>query len=358
MKKFLNIFMSLNRSKNILELKMNKIKAFAATSPGQPLIPYEYDPGVLGKEEVEVKVEYCGICHSDLSMIDNAWNQSVYPLVPGHEIIGKIISKGEAVKELQIGQRVGIGWNCQSCMTCKTCLSGDQNLCSKVQGVIVKHHGGFADRVRANYQWALPISDKLDPQKVAPLLCGGITVFNPLLQYNILPISKVGVVGIGGLGHMALKFLKAWGCHITAFTSHDSKTQEAQKFGADVVVNVKDPEALKKITNSLDLIIVTSNVSLNWQLLIDSLIAKGRLHFVGAVLEDVPVTVFKLIEKQRQISGSPTGSIAAMMTMLDFSAKHAIEPLVEEFLLSDVNSALEKLRKGQARYRIVLKNDL
>jgi uncharacterized zinc-type alcohol dehydrogenase-like protein len=336
---------------------MSKIKAYAALSPKERLVPYEYEVKDLESEEIEVKVHYCGICHSDLSMIDNAWNLSVYPLVPGHEIIGTVIGKGKDVKGFEIGQFVGIGWNCQSCMNCKTCLKGDHNLCSKVQGVIVNHHGGFADKVRSHYQWALALPSSLDIKKIAPLLCGGITVFNPLLQYDILPTSKVGVVGIGGLGHMAIKFLKAWGCHITAFTSHDLKKEEILKLGAHRVVNTHQEDLLKDLASSLDFIIVTSNVSLNWPLFIGALGPKGRLHFVGAVLENVAVSPVQLIELQRQISGSPVGSIASMMTMLEFAALHTIEPIVEEFPMSQVNEALAKLRKGDVRYRIVLKND-
>ena len=336
---------------------MSLIKAYAAKAPSQQLELFEYDPGVLGEEEVEVKVEYCGICHSDLSMIDNAWQLSTYPLVPGHEIIGKIVAKGSHVTGLEIDQRVGIGWNCRSCMTCKTCLSGDQNLCSQKQGIIVNHHGGFADYVRTNYQWAFAIDPKLDEKKIAPLLCGGITVFNPLLQYKIMPTSKVGVVGVGGLGHLAIKFLKAWGCSVTALTSHESKALDAKAFGASHVISLQNQEELKQNASTLDLLIVTSNVSLDWQILIDLLHPKARMHFVGAVLEAIPVTVFQLIAGQRELSGSPIGSIASMLTMLDFSLRHKIEPQVEEYPLSQVNEALDKLRKGNAKYRIVLKND-
>ncbi len=336
---------------------MNLIKAYGAKAKGAALTPFEYDAGPLGPEQVEITVSHCGICHSDLSMIDNEWGMSAYPLVPGHEVAGTIAAVGDRVRSLKIGQRVGLGWNSASCMSCHRCLSGDHNLCSSAEGTIVKRHGGFANRVRADWAWAVPLPDALDSANAGPLFCGGATVFNPMLQFNVKPTDRVGVIGIGGLGHMALQFLNKWGCDVYAFTSSDAKREEALKLGAHTVVNSRDSAALKKIAGSLDFVISTVNVALDWQGVLDTLAPRGRLHVVGAVLEPIPIAAFSLIMPQRSVSGSPVGSPATVATMLDFCARHEIAPVIEKFPMSRVNDALEHLRSGKARYRVVLEAD-
>ena len=336
---------------------MTTIRSWAALAKGSRFEPYEFDPGPLDADEVEIAVEHCGICHSDLSILENDWGISTYPLVPGHEVVGRVVAVGDHVQNVKPGQHVGVGWFSGSCMHCRTCISGEQHLCSQTQPTIVGHHGGFAERVRCHWAWALPLPAGLEAGAVGPLLCGGITVFSPLLLYGIKPTARVGVVGIGGLGHMALKFLKAWGCEVTAFSSHEAKRQEALDFGAHRVVSSRDASAMQGIAGSLDLIIVTVNVSLDWGSLMATLAPKGRLHFVGAVLEPVPVPVMPLLLGQQDISASPTGSPTAMATMLDFAARHDILPTVEHFPMSQVNEAFEHLRSGKARYRIVLDAD-
>jgi uncharacterized zinc-type alcohol dehydrogenase-like protein len=199
------------------------INAYAAFEAGGKLNPYQYDPGPLSDADVEINVEHCGICHSDLSMINNEWGMTEYPIVPGHEVIGTIAARGDSVKHLKIGQRVGLGWHSSYCMTCHQCMDGDHNLCSTAAGTIVGRHGGFADKVRAHAASVVLLPEGLDPVNAGPLFCGGITVFNPLVQFDIPPTAKVGVIGIGGLGHIALQFLNAWGCEVTAFTSSESK---------------------------------------------------------------------------------------------------------------------------------------
>lgn len=333
------------------------IKAWAVKSAGGPLERFDYDPGPLGAEEVEVAVEYCGICHSDLSMIDNAWGMSTYPLVPGHEVVGRVVAVGTEAKGVQVGQRVGIGWTADSCMHCRPCLGGDQHLCGEAVGTIVGHHGGFADRVRAHWAWTIALPEGVRPEIAGPLFCGGVTVFSPFLEFDIKPTSKVGVVGIGGLGHMALRFARAWGCEVTAFTSNPDKTAEAKSLGAHRVVSSTDSKAISALAGQLDLVLATANASLDWNAVIRSLGPKGRLHIVGVVLEPIPVQAFALIGGQKEISGSPTGSPSTLATMLDFCARHGIEPMVEEFPMSKVNEAMNRLRAGKARYRIVLKND-
>jgi uncharacterized zinc-type alcohol dehydrogenase-like protein len=336
---------------------MSKIKAYAATAPGAALAPFEFDPGPLGDEQVEIAVDYCGICHSDLSMLQNHWGMTQFPLVPGHEISGRVVAVGPDAKKVKVGDRVGVGWFSGSCMSCHDCLSGDHNLCAGHEGVIVGRHGGFADRVRAHWAWAVPIPEGVDPAKAGPLFCGGITVFNPIVQCGVQPTDRVGVVGVGGLGHLAIQFLNKWGCEVFAFTSSEDKKAELLKMGAHHVVNSKDPEQLKPLARSLDFIMVTANVPLDWNAYIDTLSPRGRLHFVGAVLEPLNIGVFPLLVGQRSVSASPLGSPATTAQMLDFCARHAISPITENFPMSKVNDALARLESGKARYRIVLKND-
>jgi uncharacterized zinc-type alcohol dehydrogenase-like protein len=330
------------------------INAYAAKKPGGKLEKFEYDPGELASHDVEIDVESCGICHSDLSMLDNEWGISEYPFVPGHEVVGTINAVGEHVTSLKVGQRVGLGWHAGYCNSCGTCESGDQNLCSNATMTIGGRHGGFADKVRAQATAVVPIPDGVDPQSAGPLFCGGITVFNPLVQFDIKPTSVVGVVGIGGLGHLALQFLNAWGCKVVAFTSSESKKQEALELGAHETLNSRDKDELKAAAGKFDLIISTVNVKLDWNLYLSTLAPKGRLHFVGATLEPLDIGAFNLIGGQRSVSGSPVGSPATIKTMLDFAALHDIAPVTETFKFDDVNEAVQRLRDGKAHYRVVL----
>jgi alcohol/geraniol dehydrogenase (NADP+) len=334
-----------------------KFHAYAAPAPHAPLEPIDFDPGELGPEEVEIQVSHCGICHSDLSMLDNEWGMSQFPFVPGHEAVGTIVALGEHAKGLNIGQRVGVGWTAYSCLSCHECLSGDHHLCARGQGTIVNRHGAFADRVRVQWTWARPLPDALDPATTGPLLCGGITVFSPLVQHTLPSTARVGIIGIGGLGHMALQFANKWGCEVHGFTTSDNKEAEARKLGAHYVHNTKRDVELKKIAGSLDLIISTINVPLDIPGLLGTLAPKGILHVVGAVLDPMPIPAFGLIMGQKSVSGSPTGSPTAIDRMLAFSARHSIAPVTETFPMSKVNDALDHLGAGKARYRIVLVND-
>ncbi|MBC7882306.1 MAG: NAD(P)-dependent alcohol dehydrogenase [Anaerolineae bacterium] len=330
------------------------IHAYAAHKPGGELKPFEYEPGSLGDAEVEIQVEYCGICHSDLAMLDNDWGMSQYPLIPGHEVVGKISALGKSVHHLQLGQTVGLGWYSNSCMVCEWCMSGSHNLCLTVEGTIVGRYGGFADKVRAHQAWVVPLPEGLNPATVGPLFCGGITVFNPLVQFDIQPTDRVGVIGIGGLGHMALRFLNAWGCDVTAFSTSADKEAEARELGAQHFVNSRDPQSLKAVANSFDLILSTVNADLDWPTYVDALRPKGRLHLVGAAPSPIALAIFPMITGQKSLSGSPLGSPATTAKMLDFAARHQIEPITETFAFSQVNEALDRLRSGKARYRVVL----
>lgn len=336
---------------------MSKVRAWAAHAAGSKLERHDYIPGPLGEEEVEIAVEYCGVCHSDLSMIDNAWHFTTYPLVAGHEAVGKIVAMGAQVKGLSIGQRVGVGWTNSSCLHCAPCVGGNHHLCGDSKATISNHPGGFAERMRAQWIWAVPLPSDVRSEIAGPLFCGGITVFSPFVEFGISPTSRVGVIGIGGLGHLAVKFARAWGCEVTAFTSSAAKHAEAKAMGAHRVVSSSSAAEIAALAGSLDLVIVTVNVPMDWEAVLATLAPKGRLHFVGAVLEPMQVQAFSLIGGQRSISGSPIGSPANMAKMLDFCARHGIEPQVEHFPMSRINEALEHLRAGKARYRIVLDAD-
>lgn len=336
----------------------NSIQAYAAMQAGEALQPYEFDAGELLPHQVEVNVEYCGLCHSDVSVINNDWGVSVYPVVAGHEIIGTINRLGSEAKGLKVGQRVGIGWTAESCQYCDPCISGDQVLCTGGSvATIINHAGGFANKVRAAWQWIIPLPEELDPESAGPLLCGGITVFDPLLKHQIQAKHHVGVIGIGGLGHMAIKLLKGWGCEITAFTSSLDKTEELKAMGADHVVNSRDASALKSQQGKFDLLLSTVNVTLNWSAYIDTLAPKGTMHLLGIPLEPLDLNTVSLVGGAKSVTGSPTGSPSALRQLLKFAARKNIAPQIELYPMSQLNDALERLHSGKARYRIVLKAD-
>jgi uncharacterized zinc-type alcohol dehydrogenase-like protein len=336
----------------------DKFKAYASSAKSQALAPFEFAPGPLGAEQVEIKISHCGICHSDLSMLDNEWGMTTYPFVPGHEVAGTIVAAGDRVKRGKVGDRVGLGWFSGSCMACPQCLAGNHNLCTTVEQTMIGRYGGFADRIRCHWLWATPLPSAIEFSKAGPLFCGGITVFNPIVQCGVRPMDRVGVIGIGGLGHLALQFLNKWGCEVVAFTSSDAKRQEALKLGAHEVVNSRDSAQMQKLAGSLDFILVTANVTLDWPVILNALAPKGRLHFVGAVPEPVPVAAFSLIGTQKSISGSPLGSPGTTAKMLGFCVRHGIAPVIEKFPMSRVNDAMAHLRSGKARYRVVLENDI
>ncbi len=333
------------------------IRAYASHGPGQPFEAFEYEPGALGSNDVEIDVLACGICHSDLSLVENDWSNTRYPFVGGHEVVGTVAAAGDDVTHLKSGDTVGLGWHSGACMVCERCMSGDHNLCRRSQATLLGRHGGFAEKVRCQSEFAVRLPRDVDAQKAGPLFCGGITVFNPIVQFDVKPTDRVGVIGIGGLGHLAVQFLAAWGCEVTAFSSSDAKSESARAMGAHHVVNSRDPDQLAGIADSLDFIISTVNVPLDWQAYLNALNARGRFHHVGAVLEPIPVPAFALINGMRSLSGSPVGSPAVIRSMLEFCARHRIEAVTEHFPMSRINDAFEHLAAGKARYRVVLDND-
>ncbi len=336
-------------------IQMRQVNGYAILEAGGKLTPHQYELPTIGNEEVEIKIHYCGICHSDMSMRNNDWGNSQFPFIPGHEIVGEVITLGDSVKNLKVGDHVGLGWFSESCMHCYQCLDGSHHLCGVKEQTIVGRNGGFADYVRCHWSWAIPLPEGTDLSKAGPLLCGGITVFNPIIMAGVKPTDRVGVIGIGGLGHMAVKFLNKWGCEVTAFSSNPDKKESILKMGAHRVVNSREPGAMKEIQGKLDFILNTTNVTLDWPAYLRTLAPKGTLHTVGGVLEPMKIPAFSLIGGEKSVAGSPLGSPALTRTMLDFCVRHDIYPTVEEFPLDQVNEAFDHLENGKARYRIVLK---
>jgi len=333
-----------------------RYSAWVAKAAKQPMVREDVDLGSLTAEDVEVAVEHCGLCHSDLSVLNDDWGVSRYPAILGHEVTGRVTALGPNTKGLQVGQRVGIGWSSASCLHCRQCLSGNQHLCPQVQLTIVGHRGGFATHIRSQWPWVIPLPEGLSPADAGPLLCGGVTVFAPLTMYA-KPTDRIGIIGIGGLGHMAIKFAAAYGCEVTAFTSREDKFEEAKRFGAHAVASTRDAGGLKRLSGQLDLVISTVNAALDWGPIVNTLAPNGRLHTVGAVPEPIPVAASSLIQGQRSVSGSPSGSPSALARMLEFAARQRISPQNEHFPMSRLNEAFTRLAAGQARYRIVLDAD-
>ncbi|MDH5526247.1 MAG: NAD(P)-dependent alcohol dehydrogenase [Nitrospirota bacterium] len=329
------------------------IHAHAASAARQQLAPFDYEPAPLGPHDVEVTITHCGICHSDVHLVDNDWGVSSYPLVPGHEIVGTVSAAGERVTHLQNGQRVGIGWQRGACLTCRYCTTGREPLCKDNQATCAGHYGGFADRIRVDSRFAFPIPDRLASENAAPLLCGGITVYSPLRDFGVTPDMRVGVVGVGGLGHLALQYARAWGCEVTAFSHSPDKEQAALAFGAHRFVTSTDAGAVRR-AGGLDFILSTVSADLDWNAYLDALAPGGTLCVVGVPQSAISVPAFALIGGQKRVVGSPIGGRAAIMEMLDFSARHGIVATTEAVPFSEVNPALEKVRNNTVRYRMVL----
>ncbi|MEM1098784.1 MAG: NAD(P)-dependent alcohol dehydrogenase [Planctomycetota bacterium] len=337
---------------------MTTVHAFAADAAAAEFKPFEYELPELDADDVEIDVIACGICHSDLSMLDNEWGMTAYPFVGGHEVTGTVAAVGDHVPNLKPGDTVGLGWFSQSCMHCDQCMGGRHNRCANnPEQTIVHRHGGFADKVRAHWGWCTPIPDRLDAKTAGPLFCGGITAFTPFIQHEINALSRVGVIGIGGLGHLALMFAKGFGCEVTAFSTSPDKQPEAEQLGAHHFVNVREDGALDQLAGTFDLIINTTNVALDWDAYVNALAPGGTLHTVGAVTDTFGVSnAFPMILGQKSLSGSPLGSVAVTRKMVDFCARHGLAPVTETYRMADLNDAFEKLKTGSPRYRLVLEN--
>ena len=335
---------------------MSDINGLAVHAAGAHLLPYKYDPGELGAADVEIKISHCGVCHSDVHLIDNDWGVSKYPFIPGHEIVGTVSAVGSGVTDRKVGQRVGVGWQADSCGVCEWCRQGDEHLCAKSQPTCVGRNGGYADRIRVNAKFAIPVPSVLESESVAPLLCGGITVYSPLRNHGVRPSSRVGVIGIGGLGHLGLQFAKAFGAEVTAFSTSKDKEAEAKSLGAHHFVNTRDTGALKKVAGSFDLLLSTVSADQDWQGYVNALRPKGTLCVVGVSPSPLQLQASSLISGQKVVAGSPSGSPRDLHEMLDVAARHGVKAITERFAMAKANDAVAKVKKNQVRYRAVLAN--
>jgi alcohol/geraniol dehydrogenase (NADP+) len=335
---------------------MSEIHGLAVHAAGAHLLPYKYDPGELQANEVEIKISHCGVCHSDVHLIDNDWGFSKYPFIPGHEIVGTVVAVGSGVLDRKVGDRVGVGWQADSCGVCEWCRQGDEHLCAKSQPTCVGRNGGYADKIRVNSHFAIPVPAVLESENVAPLLCAGITVYSPLRNHGVRPSSRVGVIGIGGLGHLGIQFAKAFGAEVTAFSTSKDKEAEARSLGAHHFLNTQDTGALKKVAGSFDFLLSTVSADQDWQGYVNALRPKGMLCVVGASPSPLQINAFSLIGGQRAVSGSPSGSPRDLYEMLDVAARHGVKAITERFAMSKANDAVAKVKKNQVRYRAVLAN--
>lgn len=330
-----------------------RIHAHAALDRKGPLSPFEYEPAPLGAHDVEIRITHCGICHSDVHLVDGDWGMGRYPMVPGHEIVGTVAEVGPDVAGLRSGDRVGVGWQRSACLACQACLAGDENLCAANQATCVFHHGGFADRVRLDGRFAFAIPAGLASDAAAPLLCGGATVYSPLRRW-VRPSMSVGVVGIGGLGHLALQFARAMGCEVTAISTSPDKEAEARAFGAQRFLATREKDALRSAAGSLDFVLSTVFANQDWLGLLGVLKPNGVLCVVGGPPEPISVPAFALIGQQKTIAGSVIGGRPAIREMLEFAARHGVAAKTELRPMSEAEAGLGHVRAGKARYRVVL----
>jgi uncharacterized zinc-type alcohol dehydrogenase-like protein len=335
---------------------MSEIHGLAVHAAGAHLLPYKFDPGEIQPYEVEIKVSHCGVCRSDINLINNDWGISKYPLIPGHEIVGTIVAVGEHVRSLAVGQRVGVGWQADSCGMCEWCRKGEEQLCAQAQPTCVGRNGGFADKVRVNSRFAIPLPDALESENAAPLLCAGITVYAPLRNHGVRPYSRVGIIGIGGLGHIGIQFAKVFGAEVTAFSTTKDKEVEARELGAHHFVNTRDTGALKKVVGSFDLLLSTVNADQDWSAYLHALRPNGMLCLVGAPTSPLQVQAPTLIGGQRAVCGSSTGSPHDLQEMLDVAARHGVKAITETFAMAKASDAVARVKKNQVRYRAVLVN--
>lgn len=324
----------------------------SAQTRGATLTPWTYQPGPLGADDVRVKVVTCGICHSDIHMIDNDWHISTYPLVPGHEVVGLVEEIGASVRHLLVGDRVGIGWQRGACLQCPDCLRGDENLCPENRATIVGAHGGFADYLDVDSRFAFKLPDGVSSVSGGPLLCGGVTVYSALRHAGMTSGQNVGVIGVGGLGHMAVLFAAKLGNRVTVFTTSDDKAEFAARLGAHEAVNTRTGEIA--CSRPLDVLINTVAAPLDWEAYIKTLGSDGTLTFVGIPDEPASIPLIWLMARRRRVTASPIGGRAIMEEMLRTADNFGVEPIVEVFPMARANDAIQKVRDNTIRYRAVL----
>ncbi len=324
-----------------------KTAALAAPAPGAPLVPIEQDLGPLAPDDVEIAVEACALCHSDLHMIDNDWGISRYPLVPGHEVVGRVVARGDRVRALELGERVGIGWQCGSCHRCDACVAGNEQHCTGgKRRTCVDQPGGLAARVRAEGRFALAIPPELTPVEAAPLFCAGLTVYSPLLRHIKRHGARVGVVGLGGLGHLAVQIAKAMDGWVAAFDPVEGKKAEA--------LGILGADAFNPDTGGLDLIVTTTSADLDWNAWMARLAVGGTLCILGVPRLPLSIHPDHLLDGMKGVTGSIIGSPREMRALLALAVARGIRPMTEVLPFAEGPKAVEKVRRGEARYRMVM----
>ncbi len=342
---------------------MYSTKAYAAQSAASPLSPFSFERRNPLATDVQIDILFCGVCHSDLHTARGEWGSTKYPCVPGHEIVGRVVKVGRDVKNFREGEMAAVGCMVDSCHTCENCKEGLEQFCSNGATFTYngpdKHtgghtFGGYAKSIVVDEQFVLRISDKLDPAASAPLLCAGITTYSPLRRWNVGKGQKVGVVGLGGLGHMGVKFAAAFGAHVVLFTTSPGKTEDARRLGADEVVVSKNKDEMNKHANSFDFILDTVSANLDLNAYLSLLKRDGTLTLVGAPPNPVPVAAFSLIAPRRQLAGSLIGGIPETQEMLDFCAEHGITSDIEMITIDKVNEGYDRMLKSDVKYRFVI----
>jgi len=337
-------------------------KGYAAQAANEPLKPFSFKRRDPLPNDVQLDILFCGVCHSDLHMARNEWSGTNYPCVPGHEIIGRVSKVGRDVKKFKEGDLGAVGCLVDSCRTCPECEEGLQQYCP---GTILTYnskdehtggftYGGYSKHIVANQDFVLQVPANLDPAAAAPLLCAGITTYSPLRHWNIQAGQKVGVVGLGGLGHMAVKIAHALGAHVVLFTHSSGKTADAKRFGADEVVLSRDEDAMNKHTRNLDFILDTVSAKHDFGAYLNLLKRDGTMTLVGLRPEDTTLDSFPLIRYRRRLAGSLIGGIPETQEMLEFCSKHGFACDIEKIRMDQINEAYERMLKSDVKYRFVI----
>jgi alcohol dehydrogenase (NADP+) len=338
-------------------------KSYAAQSATSSLAPHTIERRSPTEADVEIEILYCGVCHSDLHQARNEWQNSVYPMVPGHEIVGRVSKAGTGVTKFKVGDMAAVGCMVDSCRNCPHCAQGLEQYCDNsmtltYNGEDKKHggmtYGGYSERIVVDEAYVLKVPENLDAAAVAPLLCAGITTYSPLRHWKVGPGQKVGIVGLGGLGHMGVKFAHAFGAHVVLFTTSPGKTEDAIRLGADEVVLSKDADALQKHARSFDFILDAVSAEHDINAYLNLLNVDGTLTMVGAPEKPLAVGVFGLLMGRRSLAGSGIGGIAETQEMLDFCGEHGIVSDIEMIDIQQVNEAYERLLKSDVKYRFVI----
>jgi alcohol dehydrogenase (NADP+) len=337
-------------------------RGYAALQSTTPLAPFSFNRRDIHERDIAINIEYCGVCHSDIHATRNEWGSAVYPMVPGHEIIGRVTAVGSAVTKYKIGQRVGVGVIVDSCRTCSSCVAGEEQYCeigiTLTYGANDKYgdltQGGYSNNIVTDEHFVHSVSEKLDPAGVAPLLCAGITTYSPLRHWKVGPGQKIGVVGLGGLGHMALKFAHSFGAHVVQFTTSESKIEDARRLGADEVVISKDLDAMKKQANSFDFILDTVSAVHDLNAYLQLLKRDAVYAQVGLPDQPPVIQMGNLVFKRRTLTGSNIGGMAETQEMLDYCAEHNIISDVEVIPIQQINEAFERVNNSDVKYRFVI----